>query len=72
MLFDDRNHHLFHYLWCNSVGWNGFLARYIHDHKYIPPPSPPYDPSKATRPKPLQSDHWGKHLVADTDPNAVR
>jgi hypothetical protein len=71
IFFDDKKHHVFHYLWYICAGWNLFLTRYIHDHKYIPPPSPPYDPSKATRPKPFQSDHWGRRNVSDSDPNAV-
>ena len=45
--------------------WDGVLARYIDDRKYIPPPPdlseplpPPID--WPTRYKPLRSDHWGQ------------
>jgi hypothetical protein len=56
---------------CAPLAWSSILGRYVGDRKYIPPPSPPNDPSKATRPNPLHSDHWGRHYVADTDPNAA-
>jgi hypothetical protein len=74
-VFDRSTHHRAYvvvgFIACGAAAWEGILTRYIADRKYIPPPSPPYDPSKATRPKPLQSDHWGRRNVADSDPNAV-
>jgi len=49
--------------------WDGFLKNYIEDRKYIPPPSPPYDPSKRGWGiyTPLHSEHWGERVVPDTE-----
>ena len=50
--------------------WDGFLKNYIEDRKYIPPPSPPYDPSIRGWGiyTPLHSDLWGERVVPDTEP----
>ncbi len=44
-------------------GWLSLLRLCSADHKYIPPPRPPYDPTKSWTScmKPFQSDHWGQN-----------
>jgi hypothetical protein len=46
---------------CTVLAWSDVLDRYIEDRKYIPPPSPPHDPSKTGLAdiKPFRSEHWG-------------
>lgn len=58
IFFDNKNHHLFHYLWYGSIGWNAFLTRYVHDRKYIPPPRDPKG-GWAGSIKGIHSEHWG-------------
>ena len=43
---------------CGALLWHAVLEEYISDRKFIPPPTPPYDPSKPARS--LRSDHWGE------------
>jgi hypothetical protein len=46
-----------------AAAWEGLLRKYIADRKYIPPPRPPYDPSKSwtSTMKPFHSEHWGRN-----------
>jgi len=66
-IFVDRaKYHAFENTWgCIFLTvqmWHIYLSKFIDDRKYIPPPSPPYDPSQRweARLKPLHSDHWGE------------
>jgi hypothetical protein len=74
-VFDRSTHHRAYvalgFLACGAAAWDNILTLYIADRKYITPPNSLYDPPKDTKRKPLQSDHWGSHNFADSDPNAV-
>jgi hypothetical protein len=58
---------------CTTLAWSNVLDRYIEDRKYIPPPSPPHDPSRTglVDMKPFRSEHWGEHHLTNPDPNVV-
>jgi hypothetical protein len=49
--------------------WHIYLSKFIDDRKYIPPPDPPYDPSKRwdANLMRLHSDHWGERETRRTE-----